>query len=93
MKRRELLVIFVFASLITWGSGFVSHPALGCGFGSTMPDALCEGGWPLAFHRVGGVLGFDQWSWNKLILDFLFWFLVLATGWWSIERLNVRNGR
>ncbi len=82
MKKKEVLVIFVLALLVTWGSGFIARS--GCG---GFPDALCEGGWPLVFHRVGGIFGTNQWFWSNLILDFLFWFLVLAVGWGVAKKI------
>lgn len=80
-KKKEVFIIFALGVLITWASSFIARP--GCG---NFPDALCAGGWPLVFHRVGGVMGINEWYWFNLILDFLFWFLVLTIGWWIVKK-------
>lgn len=88
MERKEFLVIFLLAVLVTWDSGFVSHSSPGCG---NFPDALCAGGWPLIFHQVGGIWGINQWLWFNLLLDLLFWLLVLAGGWYVVKELKTKK--
>lgn len=91
MKRREFLAIFLSALLITWGSGFFAHnPCHEC------RDAFYDLGWPLMFYQTGGFFGVNRWFWSNLILDFLFWFLVLAVGWqlmkWTKQRISQKVG-
>lgn len=90
MKPKEIVIIFLLSILVTWGSGLIYHPEPGCG---SFPDALCKGGWPLVFHRVGGIMGINQWFWLNLVLDFLFWFLVLAAGWWVMKKLKMQKSK
>ncbi|MBM4402233.1 MAG: hypothetical protein FJ044_03250 [Candidatus Cloacimonetes bacterium] len=81
-KKKEFLVIFIVSLLATWGTGFIARP--GCG---NFPDALCESGWPLVFHRVGGFMGINEWYWGNLVLDFAVCFLVLMIGWWVAKKI------
>lgn len=85
MKKKEVLIIFLLAVLITLGSGFIAHnPCSSC------RDAFYDLGWPLIFHRTGGFFGVNQWFWPQLVSDFLFWSLVLAVGWWARKILMPR---
>lgn len=85
MKKKEFLIILILAVLLIGCSGAISHPSLGCG---DFPDALCESGWPLGFRLVGGFAGVDRWIWPNLILDFFFWLLVLAAGYWILKLVS-----
>lgn len=75
----------IVALLITGGTYFISQP--GCG---NFPDALCTGGWPLVYRRVGGILGFNDWYWFNLLLDLVFWFIVSTTLFLLLARLKHR---
>lgn len=86
MKKKEVLIVLVLAVSITLGSGFFAHnPCREC------RDAFYDLGWPLMFYQTGGFFGVNRWFWSNFVLDFLFWFLVLAGGWWLVRKLKKRS--
>jgi len=81
MKKKEILIIFVLAVLATGGSWFYTPSSQDC----------WSRGYPLRFwyycapwflHDLPKVI----WMTSSFILDFLFWFLVLAGGWWMVKK-------
>ncbi|MBL7170291.1 MAG: hypothetical protein ISS48_04685 [Candidatus Aenigmarchaeota archaeon] len=89
MKKKELLIIFVLAVLVTGLSWFFPREFKG------------EHGFPFRFSwgEWGGRSGpliysvdyIIKWSWQNLLLNLLFWFLVLAVGWWIIKKLKTKK--
>lgn len=96
MKKKEVLFIFVLALLLTFLSGLRIKQV---GFVSDQPENTpvvvsplgyqkLEFGFPLAWFISSphsNVLFMD------LIIDLLFWFLVLAGGWWAVKKLKTKK--
>ena len=103
MKKKEVLIIFLLAVLVT---------GLSFGYEHREPPGSCCGVWlekdirgfPLSFALTGpsaneGVeyllaLHFPglQITPAGFVVDALLWFLVLATGWWVVKRARRKNG-
>lgn len=92
MKKKEILIIFVLAVLVAGGSWFrVDRPF-------TLDASVTRRGWPLAYwSRTTATFDFGsghmpsfppRWSYLSAVVDSLFWFLVLAAGWWVVERIR-----
>jgi hypothetical protein len=81
MKKKEVLIVFVLAVLAT---------GLGCLLIPVQCLEVCAG-WPfVVYESVVGWSGDEMTNilWANLALDFLFWFLVLAGGWWVVKKLK-----
>lgn len=74
MKKKEVLIIFVLAVLLTGVIPFFQGVRLGYG-------------WPLVFVWLAFPLPL-RWTPLNLLLDFLFWFLVLASGWLTVRKMK-----
>jgi len=87
-EKQEILISFLLAVLVTGLTWWLTPYATG-------PHPFRRS--PLPYYGSWAISGYGhsapEMVWPFVIFDFFFWFLVLATGWWSIERLNVRNGR
>ena len=100
MKKKEILIIFVLAVLVTGGSfGYEHREPRGscCGvwleksirgfpspFALTGPSANEGVTYLLALHLRG-----LQVSLPGFVTNILFWFLVLAAGWWVVRKLRL----
>jgi len=85
MNKKEILIIFVLAVLITGLSCLYAVP----GKGTIQVGNLKFCGWPMNFM--------SYWAWTGEIrtffrkefsTDLLFWFLVLTSSWWVIKKLR-----
>lgn len=89
MKKKELLIIFILAVLITGASWFWSR-YLDLGFWGR----VFVKGWPLPYwfdnyhYTSRKPLYAIQFSHVILFIDFLFWFLVLVSGRWIFKNKN-----
>lgn len=88
MKKKEVLIIFVLAVLVTGGSWFycreVTIPVGGFGL---IEQRVC--GWPLWYwYETKGSFGFVG-----AFLDFLFWLLVIFGVWWVVKWVRGKYGR
>ncbi len=83
MKKKEFLIIFVLAILITGGSWFYFRDE-GCliyPWGASKGIFCRESrGWPLVFWQ-------SKIKPFMLLTDCLFWFLVLVIGWLVIKKI------
>lgn len=85
MKRRELLIVFLLAVLVTWLSWFYKTRRW---MGSWI--YITQRGFPIYYWenlpRQAGLI-----SGGILIIDVLFWFLILAMGWWVMNKLRSKK--
>lgn len=100
MKPKEILIILVLAVLVTGGSWFCSRGER-CvleRFPGSWGLCLESRGWPSVFWQ-GSISLSNCFSLIKglqlrgLLLDFLFWFLVLAAGWWMANKLKMKKSK
>ncbi|OQX50852.1 hypothetical protein B5M47_02835 [candidate division CPR3 bacterium 4484_211] len=86
MRKKELLIIFVLAVLVMGGSWFYMPPSQDC-WSRGYPKEFwiyCAPHSPFQPPVVNWLLG-------NLLLDFLFWFFVLAAGWWMVKKLKTKK--
>jgi len=84
-KKKELLVILILAVLVTGLSWQQQERISSEGFFSLYQGATYIGyGYPWWFWRCYKTQG-CSFLVNYFILDILFWFLVLAAGWWVLK--------
>ena len=94
-KKKELLIILILAVLVTGLSWFyVARPF-------ALDALITKRGWLLAYwsHTIGGYdfgTGYlpslpSRWNWLPMVVDFLFWFVVLAVEWWVVTRISWKN--
>jgi len=76
-KKRELLIILILAVLVSALAGYISEFPLPNTWSTPCFLEAC----PLRFNLV------------NILLNFLFWFMVLAAGWWGIKRLKIKEQR
>ncbi len=91
MKKKELLIIFVLAILVTGGSWFWEVVTVGL---------RNDHGFPLKFYwrEWGGRSGplifstdlIIHWNCLYLLLNSVFWFLIFVGGWWVVGKLKKR---
>ncbi len=106
MRRRELLTIFLLALLVAGGGWFVKWRSVTCGIVKCMGVYTFCHGFPLTFattyklsprytlSEIGisaDFLGQIDWIPSVFVLNFLFWFLVLVTGWFFLNKLRKRG--
>lgn len=85
-KKKEFLIILVLAVLVTGLSWFYVPDSV-CGFKTDCNRGInptTYHGWPLRFMTHSLYSG-TQIETQNLLLDFIFWFLVLAGGWWMFK--------
>lgn len=98
MKKKELLIIFLLAVLVTGLSWFVTRPSnLAC-LPSVIPFAnYCimirlpthaDRGYPVPYWKDAADRYPIQITPLNFFVDFLFWFLALAGGWWMVRRVR-----
>ena len=96
MKKKEILTIFILALLLTLLSGFRIKRV---GFVSDQPKNIPEVVSPFGYPILGfgfPLTWFISSPYNNvlfmnLIIDHLFWFLVLAGGWWVVKKLKTKK--
>lgn len=100
MKKKEFLVIFVLAVLVTAGSWFYfRHEGCLMQLDFSRKGMFCQQlrGWPLSFWQSFWHLKIQPF---RLLIDILFWFLVLAAlyhvghrvnRWWVVKKLEIMN--
>jgi hypothetical protein len=97
VKKKEIFTIFVLSVFVTGGSWFyVSYPF-------ALDASVVKRGWPLAYwsRTIGGFnFGFEsghfpsfppRWSYPSIVINFLFWFLVLLAVWWVVKKLKTKK--
>jgi len=87
MKKKELLIIFILAGLVTAGSYFrLTAPPC-------TTHCYTQRGFPLPIweysHSVipGGSEVLGRFITQGMVLNLLFWSLVLAVGWWVVKQI------
>ncbi|MBL7169554.1 MAG: hypothetical protein ISS48_00870 [Candidatus Aenigmarchaeota archaeon] len=86
MKKKEILVIFLLALLMTGGICAVFMPLL------VKREFAC--GWPLHISWRMKQLDYYDFEFTdglSFLIDFLFWFLILVGGWWIIKKLKIKK--
>jgi len=79
MKRREVLIIFLLAVLVTMGTAVLEM--------GERDYSDHEYGFPVDFLSIGWFF-ISEVDLLPFVSDVLFWFLVLAAGRWAIKRLK-----
>lgn len=94
MKKKEVGIIFLLAVLVTGGSlVYINRVGTGC-----IGQDLVYRGFPRPFYieyrhnpaRTSGYpCGWISEKFSRAVwIDILFWFLVLAAGWWVAKRIK-----
>ena len=89
MKKKEVLVIFVLAVLVTMVSWLYNR--------SPLPTLGVSRGFPFIFYYQSFIfdVGYTkpEWLLKPFVGNALFWFLVLVGGWWIVKRLKMQKLR
>jgi len=77
-KKKEILVILLLAGLI----------AIFFGYFIGFPLQITE---PVLCIQMIGARCSPKIHWINTLLDFLFWFVVWAVGWWVVKKLKIKS--
>lgn len=89
-KRRELLIILILAVLVTGLGGFYCREVNMPHVLALIPTRVCGFplGWSIIAWRAGRWIDFISEFSISNFLNLLFWFVVLAAGWWVVRRIR-----
>ena len=93
MKKKEILIIFGLAIVITVGSLFyvreipVSPRPIFPGHTAPLPYIIYDRGLPVFWYSESD-FGEGELIYKNLVVDFLFWFLVIFVIWKIVKRVK-----
>jgi len=92
MKKKELLIILILAVLVTAGSciPLLIKAEFACGWPLPISRRMKEGIYIDDFEFGGGYYDLE-FAGLPFVVDFLFWFVVLAVGWWVVKKLKGKS--